>query len=211
MKTSPLNQLKHCTYIWKKSLIFPTHPLLRLSQVNFSPWHTMWFSRPEYTTTPVASGYAVHWTINTGEITSQSFYCRKRPVQIGIDHTTSGVPRRQYSHWRNKRVKNRSFRQEIATSLAKLATVTAVDCTTLDSITTTLASANAKMASLTRKLKVQSNPAEKTDSSTGITSGRIFFAVERIKPVHPASGRSKDTKKRQPRQTKWEVAKQKWP
>ena len=49
----------------------------------------------------------------------------------------------------------------MATALTNLATMTAVDRTTLASITAAVASANTKMASLKRKLKIQSNPAEK--------------------------------------------------
>ena len=54
-----------------------------------------------------------------------------------------------------------SFQEEMATALAHLDTVTAADRTTLDSITAALASANAKMAFLKRKLKIQSIPAKK--------------------------------------------------
>ena len=78
------------------------------------------------------------------------------------------------------------------------------DRTTLDRITAALASANSEVASLKRKIKIQSNPTEKNDSSMGITSGNIIFSVGRSTPVHPESVRSKDTKKRQSSQTKWE-------
>ena len=97
----------------------------------------------------------------------------------------------------------------MATSLANLETVTAAYRTTLARITAALAPANVNMASLKRKLKIQSKPTEKIDSSMGINYGHIFFAVGKITPVHPISGQSKDTKKRQPRQTKWEGAKKK--
>ena len=95
----------------------------------------------------------------------------------------------------------------MATALANLATVISAYRTTLDSISDALTSANDEMASLKRKIKIQSNPTEKIDSSMGITSRHIVFSVGSSTPVHPASGLSKDSKKRQPRQTKWEGAK----
>ena len=75
----------------------------------------------------------------------------------------------------------------MATALDNLATVTAADRNTLDSITAALASSNAEIASLKRKLKSK-NISTETNSSVGITSGHTFFAVGRSTPVHPASG-----------------------
>ena len=92
----------------------------------------------------------------------------------------------------------------MATAMEKLSTVITAYLTTLARITTALVSDHDEMDSLKRKIQIQINPSEKTDSSMGITSGHIGFALGRITPVHPASGQSKDTKRRQPRQTKQE-------
>ena len=78
---------------------------------------------------------------------------------------------------KNKCVKNRSFQQDMATALANLATSTAAYRTTLASITSALASSNAEMVFLKRKLKIQINP-KKTDSSMGIASGHLFLPWE---------------------------------
>ena len=56
---------------------------------------------------------------------------------------------------------NRWFQQETDTALANLEVVTNVDCTTLASVTAALATANANIASLKRKLKMHSNPVDK--------------------------------------------------
>ena len=85
---------------------------------------------------------------------------------------------------------NRWLQQETATALDKLATVIAVDRTTLDRITDALATANANIVSLKSKLKNQINPADKDkkDPITGITAGPIVFDVVGSTPVHPSSG-----------------------
>ena len=66
----------------------------------------------------------------------------------------------------------------MSTALANLTTVKDVDRTTVTSTTYALASANADMASLKRKITIQSNTAEKIDSSMGITSGQFFLLWE---------------------------------
>ena len=66
----------------------------------------------------------------------------------------------------------------MATALSNLETVTPADCTTLASITAALASANGEMASLRRKLKIQSNPAEKQIQAWELRLDALFFLWE---------------------------------
>ena len=83
---------------------------------------------------------------------------------------------------------SRLFQQDTATALAYIA---------LASVTSAMDTANAEIASLKRKLKIQSNPAvkDKTGSSMKITVGPMIFDVGRSTPVHPASSQRKATKK----------------
>ena len=66
----------------------------------------------------------------------------------------------------------------MATALSNLATVTAVNLTTPARITAALASVNAEMASLKRKPKIQSNPAEKTIQEWELILDTLFLLLE---------------------------------
>ena len=66
----------------------------------------------------------------------------------------------------------------MVTALTNLATMTAVDHITLASITAALSSANTNMTFLKRKLKIQSNPAEKQIQAWELRLDALFFLWE---------------------------------